>query len=734
MSTTLMSLETLQFLLQHMDANRRFEIFQRCPALRNFEKPVPLRINSLMFTQGCIKVNDTAYSLSIIRKYNAGQVPPHHPEFENNRGVRYEVDKYGFEDFSDETRLTPGDVEIRGQGIFAPIRDHIDVEASIRILENRIQYYETQLAARLERRPNRSRSVIDRMRKTIEINRARLLDYQCRRDNIPPNYEHFLQLTISRTVDEREQKIVQRYAHNKKYSDAVKHLTTVLLGGRSSPICVEKMQLLFVQGVIRLPVGLNFKIEQLKFSGAVGTTLEAVAPILHESSFPLKKLDIKDLTVEDVTNSIVTTARCLKVRMILRNNLQAILTLTNPVVYVSLSLSEQYLEQFVLHWIESERPNGFDYIFDHYCEPLYANEMEDILRRLNCVTIDDENVVIPMNLSARLKVSYGPFPEFAPCSRTNLQYNVYNLNVSGNPPIPATIYGCKPTVNDTSYSLSIIRKYNAGKVPAHHFEFGNNRGVQYEVDKYGFEDFSDETRLTPGDVEIRGQGIFAPIRDHIDNKKYSDAVKHLTTVLLGGRSSSICVEKMQLLFVRGVIRLPVGLNFKIEQLMFSGAVGTTLEAVAPILHKSSFPLKKLVINVLSVEDVTNPIVTTAKCLGIKVIMNVRNNLQAIFTITNPVVHANLQLSEENVEQFILVWIKSERPIGSEFIFHHYSEPGFANEMEDILRRLNGVAIEDENVVIPMNNVSQLKVSYGSFPEFAPCSRWAVRFLTEAIEH
>ncbi|CAL2034244.1 unnamed protein product [Caenorhabditis brenneri] len=106
MSTTSMSLETLHFLLQHMDANRRFEISQRCPSFRDFEKSVPLKINSLIFNHGCVTVNDTSYSLSIIRKYNAGEVPPF--EFGNKIGVQYEVDKYGFEDFSDETILTLG--------------------------------------------------------------------------------------------------------------------------------------------------------------------------------------------------------------------------------------------------------------------------------------------------------------------------------------------------------------------------------------------------------------------------------------------------------------------------------------------------------------------------------------------------------------------------------------------------------------------------------------------------
>ncbi|CAL2034247.1 unnamed protein product [Caenorhabditis brenneri] len=419
MSTTLMSLEILRFLLPHMDANRRFEISRRCPALRDFEKSVPLKINSLMFDNGCVMVNDTSYTLSIIRKHNAGEVPP--LEFENKIGVQYEVDKYGFEDFSDETRLTPGDVEINRPWIVERMEMMNNDEFRI-LLENLIQNNEADLANRLERRPNRDPSAVDKMRKSIAMCRAKLLDYQYRRENNPPNYEHFLQLTTTRTVDEQQQKTIQRYNHNKKYSDAVKHMTTVLLGGRSSPICVEKMQILYARGVIRLPVGLKFKIDQLKCRVALGSTLEAVAPILHESSFPLKKLVLNDCSAEDVHNPIVTTARCLELRMIPTTIPQTISTLTNPVVLFDLPIVEQDVVEVVEQWLESQRPVGFEYIIHDSFEPLCANEMGDILMRINGKPADEGNVIFPMSNATQLKVSYGSFPEFVPCSRWAVRF------------------------------------------------------------------------------------------------------------------------------------------------------------------------------------------------------------------------------------------------------------------------------------------------------------------------
>ncbi|CAL2034243.1 unnamed protein product [Caenorhabditis brenneri] len=189
---------------------------------------------------------------------------------------------------------------------------------------------------------------------------------------------------------------------------------------------------------------------------------------------------------------------------------------------------------------------------------------------------------------------------------------------------------------------------------------------------------------------------------------------------------------MQILYARGVIRLPVGLKFKIEQLKCRVAAGSTLEAVAPILHESSFPLKKLNLNDFSAEDVHNPIVTTARCLELRMIPSTIP--QTISTLTNPVVLFDLPIVEQDVVEIVEQWLESQRPVGFEYIIHDSFEPLCANEMGDILMRINGKPADEGNVIFPMSNATQLKVSFGSFPEFAPCSRWAIRFLTEAIEY
>ncbi|CAL2034177.1 unnamed protein product [Caenorhabditis brenneri] len=318
MSSTSMSLETLQFLLQHMDANRRFEISNRCPALRAIDKSVPLKIKSLVFRESCVIVNDTKYKIGVIRNYNVGETPDYVKEINKRGGVPQEVDRYGVFDKMDALAVTPGDVELQsGRG-----REH----------------------------------------------------------------------------------------------EAMKQLATVLFGDRASPIYVTKLDVRI--SVVRLPVGVKFHIQQLMFYGCVEKTLEALAPVIHESSYPFKKLDISYLLVKETTNPHVRAAGTLSIIVIFPNILQLITAITNPVVSIILmTLSEQTLEGIIGNWIILKRPIGTEHTFLIQLEPHFVDEMEDILKRLNGVPVDDGNVIIPMSDDTQLKISYGPFPEFAPrCS------------------------------------------------------------------------------------------------------------------------------------------------------------------------------------------------------------------------------------------------------------------------------------------------------------------------------
>ncbi|CAL2034222.1 unnamed protein product [Caenorhabditis brenneri] len=419
MSTTSMSLESLQFLLQHMDANRRFEIYNRCPSLREFEKSVPLKIDFLVLTENHVIINDVTYKLGIIRKYNVGETPQYVTDSNETGGLTHEVDRYGIKNELDAFTVTPGDVEMKLSGE----RWIPDEDSLIRYLERRIQRDQGRLAREREMGLN-NQSMVDYWRTMIEVGRAKLFDCECRRDNIPPNFEHFFQLTKSRAVDEQEQRTIQRYVHNKKYSEAMKQLTTELLGGRSSPISVTKFKFVCTAGVIRLPIKVKFLVEQLMFNGGVRATLEALAPISHESSYPLKKLAVRFLPLDEVNNPIVRTAGILRIRDTVTNIPQALSSITNPVVRISIAtLPEEAIEELVENWIALNRPVGNEYIFDFFRGPRFASDVEDMLKKHNGAPVDDENIIIPMSNATQLKVSYGPFPVFAPRSKWAVRFS-----------------------------------------------------------------------------------------------------------------------------------------------------------------------------------------------------------------------------------------------------------------------------------------------------------------------
>ncbi|CAL2034195.1 unnamed protein product [Caenorhabditis brenneri] len=420
MSAAPSSLEILQYLLQHMDANKRFEIYLRCPSLRAIERSVPLKIYDLMLAKGCVDINGTRYNLGIVREYNVGGAPVDVALENRIGGVQHEVDRYGIVDLSDATTVAAGDVDI-GRLVRRPPRQQED---DMRMLEFKIELYEAEIAAHRERRIVPSQSFIAQMERLIEKARAELLAYQNRRDNITPNYEHFLQITKSRIIDDQEQKTIERYHHNKKYSEAVRQLTTMMFGGRSSPIYVTRIHFIGLHDVIRLPVAVQFHIEQLSVGGYGEASLEALAPILHESSYPLKKLSIRLLPMDEFNNPIVRTAGILRIGLRSSEIPRALSSITNPILHIT--ILERFvgtpLEEIMTQCVESKRPSRTELIICFYLEPYFANEMEDILKRLNGVPIDDENVIIPVSDATQLKASYGPFPEFSPNSKWAVRF------------------------------------------------------------------------------------------------------------------------------------------------------------------------------------------------------------------------------------------------------------------------------------------------------------------------
>ncbi|EFO96266.1 hypothetical protein CRE_14526 [Caenorhabditis remanei] len=88
-----------QCVIKYMNFNTRILLSQLCPELRRLEKSIPLKVHSFDFRcEDPIYLNDSIYQVGIFRRYhNATCVIPEDIQWQNNNGgMRYDVDKYGF--------------------------------------------------------------------------------------------------------------------------------------------------------------------------------------------------------------------------------------------------------------------------------------------------------------------------------------------------------------------------------------------------------------------------------------------------------------------------------------------------------------------------------------------------------------------------------------------------------------------------------------------------------------
>ncbi|EGT48202.1 hypothetical protein CAEBREN_18224 [Caenorhabditis brenneri] len=103
--------DCLKAVLKHMDANLRFELSARVPAIQKTEKIVPLKINRLYFSSPYeFEVNNTIYKFGTYRNYIGNEIVPKHQIENENGGFAGDLDEFGNEDNSSIGIVTPGDL------------------------------------------------------------------------------------------------------------------------------------------------------------------------------------------------------------------------------------------------------------------------------------------------------------------------------------------------------------------------------------------------------------------------------------------------------------------------------------------------------------------------------------------------------------------------------------------------------------------------------------------------
>ncbi|CAL2034219.1 unnamed protein product [Caenorhabditis brenneri] len=377
MATTPISYDSLKILLQYLEPNKRFQIAHRFPSIRTTERLVPLKINNLIFSKGGIQVDNTKYDICIQRRHTEGQTKT--MLFER----RHEIDRFGLEDTSDGASLTPGDVlveEYRPEFNGTP-------EIILRSMQEEVEHYES----------NSQMLVNPRAQKY----RLELFSLQCRRDNIDPPFERFMQLTIEDVVTEQKQ--THRLVHNKKHSEAMKYLGEYLFGGRRTTIRVNNFCLSQDTCTLRLPVRINFHMDCLDFFATIRLAFDNMTPIIHESSFPLKRLKMVAWNERDVTHPKVREAE----RVLFRYSLivDTFLAIPNLIVEYIASpalFTLDYLNEVIENWVRTRKVIGTDFTINFKRKPDFFDELEGVTNRFNGRMTGERTVIIPITGASEL--------------------------------------------------------------------------------------------------------------------------------------------------------------------------------------------------------------------------------------------------------------------------------------------------------------------------------------------
>ncbi|EGT37367.1 hypothetical protein CAEBREN_02784 [Caenorhabditis brenneri] len=378
MATTPISYDSLKIMLQYLKPDKRFQIAHRCPSIKAAERAAPLHLKSLHFSRGEVRVNNIIYNISIRRRSAIGIV-----EFT----ASHEVDRFGVEDPSDLAILTPGDVLVNGE----PRREERAPDEIIEELQNRVQEYDARVRGVLVFEPNQR----------ILEDRRKLLALQYRRDNVDPPYEHFLQLTIEDV--KTYEKETQRFVYNKKFREAMKSIGEYLFSGRRLPINVKYLNV--DANILRLPPGIIFRIEKISITRNAEQKCNSLMPILHESSFPLKKVILMAWNASDVTHPLVREAHYLRSNV--SPDLPTFLAITNQKVKlrtVTTIFTFDFLNNVIENWIQTRKRVGTDFTikFSFPEQPSFVHRLEEVCDRFNGTIIEEGCMTIPITGASQI--------------------------------------------------------------------------------------------------------------------------------------------------------------------------------------------------------------------------------------------------------------------------------------------------------------------------------------------
>ncbi|KAF1767528.1 hypothetical protein GCK72_007487 [Caenorhabditis remanei] len=426
--------ESLKAVLIHMDANVRFQISRRLPAIRSTEKLVPLRIRKLKLDGVSTEVDNTFYDLGIYRDYEPGVKVPRINKMTNDSiGILHDLDKYGFQISSSDSPLDSGDISFRHPNRPGLVAFQFDDDAHELIYREELKCYEKAIYLRTgqettgREEPDTSNEwsrvnelrlkhamemPMDILEDFADDARAKILPFECRRFDRKPPYTCYIQLTITCS---KKTKLIERYAYNMKLYEAMKRLNTLFFGGRRPAIQAQSVQLPRFGAVLRLPVGFRVKTKEVENGYDLNDWSEGVNLMLDASCFPLNvlKLRISNRGREDFELSIVRDAK----KLIVHNSdsqfdiLPILTTLSNKEVVLADTYRDVPIQSYfglIENWLNVDKPVGTCYSFGIKQEDtakgllkIIKSRLENTKRTKRCISVITGN-------NTKLEVFYVP--------------------------------------------------------------------------------------------------------------------------------------------------------------------------------------------------------------------------------------------------------------------------------------------------------------------------------------
>ncbi|KAF1767529.1 hypothetical protein GCK72_007488 [Caenorhabditis remanei] len=426
--------ESLKSVLIHMDANVRFQISRRLPAIRSTEKLVPLRIRKLKLDGVSTEVDNTFYDLGIYRDYEPGvKVPRNVKMYNDSTGFYHDLDEYGFEIYSADSVLDSGDISFQHPN-GPPFQIGTD-DLTEKNYTEELKCYEKAIYIRTGQLPTgkaleepdssaawghinevRLKHAMEMDMNILEVftddARSNLAPFEFRRFDRKPPYTCYIQLTIIRN---KKTKQIQRYAYNMKLHQAMKRLNTLLFGGRRPAIQAQSVQLPRFGAVLRLPVGFRVKTKQLENGYSLNDWSEGVNVMLDASCFPLNvlKLPISNRERDDFELPIVRDSK----ELIVYNSdsqfdiLPILTTLSNKEVVLAETLRDVPIQSYfglIENWLNADKPVGTCYSFGIKEEDTAKELLKVIKSRLENTKRTKRCISVVTGNNTKLEVFYVP--------------------------------------------------------------------------------------------------------------------------------------------------------------------------------------------------------------------------------------------------------------------------------------------------------------------------------------